>query len=58
MVRILQTLSILALISTGIVFVLCVVQWLQNAPETDENPRLPIVEKFSLSGGRSEQSSQ
>jgi len=58
MVRALQAFAVLTLISAGVVFVLCVVQQFQGAPEIEWNPRLSIVEKFIQASGRSEKSSQ
>lgn len=58
MVRVLQTFSVLALFSAGVVFMLCLVQWLQGDPEIEQNPSLSFVEKFSQAGGCSEKSSQ
>ncbi len=49
MVRALQTLTVLALISAGAVFVLCAVQWLQGASASEEIERNlgpGVVERF------------
>ncbi len=58
MVKVLHTFSVLALISTGVVCVLCAVRSLQGAPEIDGDPGLPILEKFSQAGDLGEKSSQ
>jgi hypothetical protein len=58
MVRAIQTLSILALISAGVVFVLCIVQQLQGAPEAGLDLGPPILEKFRQADGLSEKSPQ
>jgi hypothetical protein len=47
MERMLQIFSASVLICAGLVFLLCVVQLLEDAPETKQNPRLPIAERFS-----------
>ncbi len=47
MVKALHALSVLALISAGVVFALCVVQQLQGAPEIERNPGLSIIEEFN-----------
>ena len=54
MVKALHALSVLSLISAGVVFVLCVAQQLQGAPEIERNPGLSIIEKFSRVGRPSE----
>ena len=54
MVRTLQALTVLAMISAGAVFVLCVAQWLQGASESEEFERNlgpPVVERFRRAGG-------
>jgi hypothetical protein len=58
MVRAIQTLSVLALISAGVVFVLCIVQQLQGAPEAGLDLGPPILEKFRQADGPSEKSPQ
>lgn len=58
MVRALQTLGVLALVSAFIVSVLCVVQWLQDSPEIQQDQGLSIVEKFGLAGGGGANSNQ
>ena len=57
MVRALHTFSVLALISAGVVFMLCLAQWLRGGPEIEQNASLSIVEKFSQAGSYSERSS-
>ncbi len=57
MVKAVRTISVLALISVGLVFVLCVVQQLQGAPEIERNPGLSIVEKFRQAGDLSNKDS-
>ncbi len=42
----LYTFSVLVLISAGIVFVRCGMLWLQNIPEIEQDPELPIEERF------------
>ena len=54
MVRTLQALTVLAMISAGVVFVLCVVQWLQGASENEEFERNlgpSVLERFRRAGG-------
>ncbi len=58
MVRALRTLGILAMISAGVVFVLCGARLSQGAPEIGRNLSLPILEKFSQAGDLGEKSSQ
>ena len=58
MVRALQTFSVLALISAGVVFVLCGAQLSQRAPEIEGDLSLPILEKFRQSGDLGDKSSQ
>lgn len=57
MVKAIQTLSVLALISAGAVFVFLVVQQLQDVPEIERNPGLSIVEKFRQAGDLSNKDS-
>jgi len=58
MIRILQTASVLALVSAGVVLVFCVVQLLQDAPEIEQNPGLSIVEQFRQKGSLGEKNNQ
>ena len=58
MVRILKTLSVLSLVSASVVFSLCIIQWRHGSQKIEHNQELPIVEKFSLAGSRSANSSQ
>ncbi len=58
MVRGLNIISMLAIISAVAVFVLCAVQQLQGAQETEENPDLTIIEKFNMTGASGEKSQQ
>jgi hypothetical protein len=58
MVRAIQTFSVLAAISAGVVFVFFVVQQLQSVPEIGWNLGLPILEKFRQAGGLSDKSGQ
>lgn len=50
MVRALMVFSTLALISAGIVFVLCLVQILQGTQATEWNPGIPVIEKLTRAG--------
>jgi hypothetical protein len=50
MVRILQAVSALALISAGVVFLLCVANWLQDTPGIEQNQELSIAEKVKKAG--------
>jgi len=58
MVRALYTFSVLTLISAGVVFMLCLAQWLRGGPEIEQNASLSIAEKFGQAGEYSEKSSQ
>ena len=58
MVRGLDTFSVLALISAGVVFMLCLAQWLRGGPEIEQNASLSIAEKFSQAGGYIKKGSQ
>jgi len=53
MVRTLQALTVLALISAGVVFMLCAGQWLQGATGSEEIERNlgpPVLERFRQAG--------
>jgi len=53
MVRTLQALTVLALISAGAVFVLCAGQWLQGTSASEQIERNlgpPIIERFRQAG--------
>ena len=58
MVRILHTISVLAIISAVAIFVFGAVQQLQGANEIDQSPDLCIIEKFNRDGGLVEKSPQ
>lgn len=58
MVKVLHTFSVLALISTGVVCVLCGARLSQGAPEIEGDLSLPILEKFRQAGGLSDKSNQ
>ena len=58
MVRILQTASVLVLISAGVILVLSVAQWLQDPPEIEQYQKLSIAEKFGQAGSSNGKSSQ
>jgi len=58
MVRALYTFTVLTLISAGVVFMLCLAQWLRGGSEIEQNASLSIVEKFSQAGGYGGKSSQ
>ena len=54
MVRTLQALTVLAMISAGVVFVLCAGQWLQGASGSDQIERNlgpSVLERFRRAGG-------
>jgi len=54
MVRMLQALSVLALVCAGIVFALCAAQWLRGTPQIEADSNLSVVEKFRQAGGDGE----
>ena len=58
MVRILHTISVLAMISAAGVFVFCAVQQLHGAQETGGNPDLTIIEEFNMTGASGEKDPQ
>jgi len=61
MVRTLQAFSVLALISAGVVFVLCAGQLLQCASGSEEIERKlgpPVLERFRRAGNDGEKSGQ
>ena len=61
MVRTLQALTVLAMISAGVVFVLCARQWLQGASGSEQIERNlgpGVVERFRRAGDGSEKSGQ
>jgi hypothetical protein len=58
MIRILQAVSVSALISAAILFVLCAANWLQGAPGIEQFEKLTIAEKFRQADSSSRKSSQ
>jgi hypothetical protein len=58
MIRALQALSIVALVSAGIVSVLCADQWLDRTPNADVRRGLSVVQEFKQAAGRSKKSEQ
>ena len=61
MVKTLQALTVLAIVSAGAVFVLCAGQKLQCASgseKIEQNLGPPIIERFRQAGGGSEKSGQ
>lgn len=58
MVRMLQMLSVLALICTGLVFTRCAVWWLRGAPQIKEVSSLSVVEKFRQVDGYEKRDTQ
>jgi len=58
MIRMLQIVSVLALISAGFIIVLCVAQWLQGASEGKQYQELSIAERFKHDSSSSRKSSE
>jgi hypothetical protein len=50
-VKAIQILGVLALLSGGIMLVHCAAQWFQGAPQNEHNPKLSIVEVFKRTDG-------
>lgn len=57
-VRVLQALIVLMLISVGVVLVLYEGQWLEGTTEIEQNSEISIVEKFIRAGNLSEKNGQ
>ena len=58
MVKMLQIVSVLALVSASIIFMLCVTQWLQGTPENGQYQELSITERFKQAGSSSRKSDE